>query len=231
VGNLISVPFQENMNLNAGPQDRTQNVLNIQPVIPIAMNSDWNIMTRTILPIVLQPGFAPNQDRTNGIGDLQFTAFLSPAKPGVWIWGLAPSPSCRRTATSCSATTMAGLGPSFVVLRLERGNPWVYGVLVNNIWSVSSSSSPSYSNGLMQPFVNYNFKGGAYLTSSPVMTVNWKAKGSQQWTVPMGGGMGKIFHFGRLPVNTQVSAYYNVVRPDFGANWQVRAQMQFMFPK
>ena len=92
--------------------------------------------------------------------------------------------------------------------------PWVYGVLVNNIWSLTSSQEGgAYNNGLIQPFVNYNFEGGLYLTSAPILTVDWKAESSQQWTVPIGGGVGKIFHLGKLPVNTQISAYYNVVRP------------------
>jgi hypothetical protein len=80
-------------------------------------------------------------------------------------------------------------------------------------------------------FLNYNIKEGLYLTSSPILTVDWKADSGQRWTVPIGGGVGKIFHFGRLPVHTQLSGYYNVVRPDFGANWQIRAQVQLMFPK
>ena len=125
-----------------------------------------------------------------------------------------------------------GLGPSVVVLHLDKGDPWVYGVLANNIWSLSDSGSGgSYNNGLIQPFVNYNFPGGFYVTSAPIITVNWKADSSQRWTVPLGGGVGKIFHLGRLPVNTQLSAYYNVVTPDNGPNWQIRAQVQFMFPK
>ena len=117
------------------------------------------------------------------------------------------------------------------MLRLEKGNPWVYGALVNNVWSVGSRDEVSYNNGLIQPFLNYNFKGGLYLTSAPILTVNWKADSGDQWTVPLGGGVGKIFHFGRLPVNSQLSAYYNVVAPDYGANWQIRAQVQLMFPK
>jgi hypothetical protein len=231
VANLISVPFQNNTNLNVGPQDRAQNVLNIQPVIPIDLNSDWNIITRTILPIISQPGFAPNQSRTNGVGDAQFAAFLSPAKPGSWIWGAGPIIQLPTHSNDLLGNNNAGVGPSFVILHLTHGDPWVYGVLVNNIWSVGHSSSPAYNNGLVQPFVNYNFEGGLYLTSVPVWTVNWSAKGSQQWTVPMGGGVGKIFKLGKLPVNAQLSAYYNVVRPDFVGNWQIRAQVQFLLPK
>ena len=99
----------------------------------------------------------------------------------------------------------------------KKGDPWVYGALVNNIWSLTSDQpGGSYNNGLIQPFVNYNFPGGFYLTSGPILTVNWKAASGQQWTVPSGGGIGKIFHIGKLPVNTTLQAYYNVVKPDFG---------------
>ena len=115
-------------------------------------------------------------------------------------------------------------------LRLEKGNPWVYGFLANNVWSVGSGAGAAYNNFLLQPFLNYNFRGGTYLTTSPIVTANWKADG-QQWTVPIGGGIGHIFRLDKLPVNAQVGAYYNVVRPDLGPNWQVRAQVQLMFPK
>jgi hypothetical protein len=231
VGNLISVPFQENLNLNAGPYEKNQSVLNIQPVIPIDINEDWNIITRTILPVVSLPPFAPNQGRTTGIGDLQVTAFLSPAKPGAWIWGVGAITQLPTHSNQLLGNDNTGFGPSFVVLHLEHGSPWVYGVLMNNVWSSNNSTAPSYNNGLVQPFLNYNFKSGMYLTTSPIMTVNWQAKGSQQWTVPMGGGVGKIFHFGKLPVNSQLAGYYNVARPDFAPNWQIRLQVQLMFPK
>ena len=95
----------------------------------------------------------------------------------------------------------------------------------------SDKAGGAYNNGLLQPFLNYNFAGGAYLTSAPIITADWEAPSGQRWTVPVGGGIGKIFHLGKLPVNTQLSAYYNVVHPDDGANWQLRFQVQFMFPK
>jgi hypothetical protein len=235
VGNLISVPFQENAYFNVGPLNGTQNVLNIQPVIPISLNDDWNIITRTILPIISLPAFFPGQGSTSGIGDLQISGFLSPASPGAWIWGVGAVIQLPTHSNDLLGNNNAGLGPTFVLLHLEHGSPWVYGALVNNVWSVgsspTSSSAPKYSNGLVQPFVNYNFQSGAYLTTSPIITANWDARGSQVWTVPMGGGVGKLFKVGRLPVNTQISGYYNVVRPDFSSNWQIRAQVQFMFPK
>jgi hypothetical protein len=231
VGDLISLPFQENLNLNSGPLEKNQSVLNIQPVIPINLNGDWNIITRTILPVISQPAFAANQDRTNGIGDTQISALLSPAKPGAWIWGVGAITQLPTHSKQVLGNDNVGFGPTFVLLHLDRGSPWVYGFLANNIWSSSNSTGASYNNGLIQPFINYNINSGLYLTTSPVITVNWQAKGSQQWTVPMGGGVGKIFKIGKLPLNSQISGYYNVTRPDFASNWQIRFQVQLLFPK
>jgi hypothetical protein len=231
VGNMISLPFQNNTNFNVGPYSGTQNILNIQPVVPVSLNSEWNVITRTIIPVISMPKLGPDGDRENGLGDIQFTAFLSPAEPGEWIWG-AGLVTQLPTHTNDLGNKNWGLGPTAVVLHIEKGSPWVYGVLANNIWSLSSSKDGgSYNNGLIQPFLNYNFPSGMYLTSAPIATVDWQAPSSQKWTVPLGGGIGKIFHLGKLPVNTQLSAYYNVVHPDDAANWQVRVQAQFMFPK
>ena len=231
VGNMISVPFQNNANLNFGPQKGTQDILNIQPVIPIELNPEWNLITRTIVPLVWQPALSTTINSVNGVGDMQVTGFLSPANPGHWIWGLGAVAQLPTHSNDQLGNNNWGLGPSAVVLHLEKGDPWVYGVIANNIWSVDNRGSPSYNNGLMQPFVNYNFHDGLYLTSAPIITANWKADSGQRWTVPVGGGVGRIFHFGKLPVNTNIGAYYNVARPDFAANWQVRVQVQFMFPK
>jgi hypothetical protein len=234
VGNLISVPFQNNTNFNVGPQSRTQDILNIQPVIPIDINKDWNIITRTIIPLIWQPEFLPGQGSTFGLGDIQLSAFLSPAEPGPGglIWGAGAILQMPTNTDDVLGNKNWGLGPTAVVLKLEKGNPWVYGVLVNNVWSLSSDKQGGrYNNFLLQPFLNYNFPGGLYLTTSPIVTANWEAASSQRWTVPLGGGIGKIFHLGKLPVNTQLGAYYNVVHPDDGASWQLRVQVQFMFPK
>ncbi len=232
VGNLISVPFQNNTNLNAGPLKKNQNILNIQPVIPIEIDRDWNVITRTIVPVVSQPALFPGDARVNGIGATQFSAFLSPADPkGGTIWGAGAIAQLPTTSDSALGSYRWGIGPTFVILRLEHGNPWVYGFLINNVWSVGNGAGGAYNNFLLQPFLNYNYPDGTYLTTSPIVTADWKAEGSNRWTVPLGGGIGHIFHLGRLPVNTQIGAYYNVVRPDFAANWQIRAQVQLMFPK
>jgi hypothetical protein len=231
VGNVVSLPFQNNTNFNVGPLNGTQNILNIQPVIPVSLSPEWNLITRTILPVVSMPSLAVGDDRTNGLGDMVFTAFVSPAVPKGLIWGVGPVLQLP-TDTNGLGNKNWGLGASAVVLKLEKGSPWVYGALVNNIWSLSGDQrGGAYSTGLIQPFVNYNFADGTYLVSGPIATVNWKADSGQQWTVPVGGGIGHIFHLGKLPVNTSVQAYYNVVHPDYAANWQLRLQVQLMFPK
>jgi hypothetical protein len=234
VSDLISVPFQDIIAFGVGPQREVANILNIQPVYPIEVNKDWNVITRTIIPLIWQPGFASGEGTQFGLGDVQLSAFLSPSTPGGdgLIWGAGAIVQMPTDTDARLGNKNWGLGPTAVVLRIKPGDPWVVGVLVNNLWSLSSDKrGGAYNNGLMQPFLNYNFPGGLYLTTAPIITVNWKADSGQQWTVPLGGGVGKIFHLGKLPVNTQVGAYYNVVHPDDGATWQLRAQVQLMFPK
>lgn len=233
VGAMVSVPLQNNTNFNVGPLDGTQNILNIQPVIPFELNKGWNLITRTVLPLIWQPGSVPGQGTEFGLGDLQFSMLASPSSPtasGV-IWG-AGAVVQMPTDTNDLGNKNWGLGPTAVILRIEHGSPWVYGVLFNNIWSVSSDGrGGSYNNFLLQPFLNYNFPTGFYVNTVPIITANWNADSSNRWTVPLGAGIGKVFHLGKLPLNTQLGAYYNVVRPDDAANWQMRFQIQVMFPK
>jgi hypothetical protein len=229
---LISVPFQNNTNFDVGPRDGTQNVLNIQPVVPFAPSADWNVITRTILPIVSQPAGGAGTDRETGLGDIQFSAFLSPAGSGSLVWGFGAIAQLPTNTDDRLGNDNWGLGPTFVVLRVAPGSPWVYGVLLNNVWSVTDrAGAGAYNNFLAQPFVNYNLPGGRYLTTAPVVTASWRADAGDRWTVPVGGGVGKILRFGRLPVNAQVSGYTNVEKPESGADWQLRLQVQFLFPK
>ena len=147
IANLISVPFQNNTNFNVGPLNQTQNVLNIQPVIPISLNPDWHLITRTIVPVISQPEFFQGEWRTNGLGDTQLTAFLSTAGTHGPIWGIGPIVQIP-TNTNPLDSNKWGLGPSAVALRMD--GPWVYGALVNNIWSIA----PGGSNGPNAPPYN-----------------------------------------------------------------------------
>ncbi len=230
VADLISIPFQNNMNFGIGPNNRTQNVLNVQPVIPISLNSEWNLITRTIMPIIAQPKLNTTSDDTWGLGDLNVTAFLSPAKSGPIIWGVGPSLQLATGTDDATSTRKWAAGPSAVALTVQ--GPWVVGGLIQQIWSFAGNSDrQSVSQGLVQPFLNYNLPNGWYLTSSPVITANWEGTSGNKWTVPMGGGFGKIQRIGKLPFNLQLAAYSNVVRPDPGPDWSLRFTVTLLLPK
>ena len=229
IANMISLPFQNNTNFNVGPENNTQNILNIQPVVPVHLNSDWNVITRTIMPLISQPAFGPGQDSQFGLGDIQFSAFFTPAKPEGFFWGVGPIVQLPTHTDNTLGSPIWGLGPTAVALRID--GPWLYGALVNNVWSLGGNNEKKYNNFLTQLFVNYNFgKTGTYLVSSPIITANWR---TGQWTVPVGGGAGQIFKIlGKQPVNASIQAYYNVAHPDgLGPSWQTRLQMVFLFPK
>ena len=230
VADLISLPLQNNTNFNFGPEEKTQNVLNIQPVWPFSLTENWNVITRTIIPVISQPRLAPGDERENGIGDTTFTAFLSPANSGKWIWGAGPVLLLPTATDEVLGSEKWGAGPSAVALTI-RG-PWVMGALFNQIWSFAGDGDRAdVDQMLLQPFVNYNLPDGWYLVSSPIITANWEADNDNTWTVPVGGGVGKIFRVGKQPMNAQIQGFYNVEKPVNGADWTLRLQLQFLFPK
>ena len=227
LASMISLPFQNNTNFNFGPLEKTQNILNIQPVWPFQLNENWNLITRTIVPVVSQPALTPAQDREFGLGDTVFTAFLSPRDSGQLIWGVGPALLLPTSTDDQLGAGEWGAGPSVVVLTVQ--GRWVVGSLFSNVWSFTGDEQVNLFS--WQYFVNYNLDDGWYLTSAPVITANWEADSGNTWTVPFGGGVGKIFRIGKQPMNVSAAAYYNVEKPDFGADWQMRFQVQFLFPK
>jgi len=229
VGDLISLPLQYNVNFGHGPHQGTQHVLNLQPVIPFHVNDDWNLITRTILPVVWNPGSSIPTVPV-GTAPISFTAFLSPSHDvNGWLWGVGPVVQLPTISSATLGSSVWGAGPSAVIVY--SGGPWVAGALLNNVWSLGGTPGPSgnsYSNFLANPFVAYNFDEGWYLSSAPNITANWQVSGTK-WTVPIGGGGGRIFLIDALPVDLSVSAYYNAIRPTFGANWQLSTQLTFVF--
>ncbi len=230
VADLISVPFQNNFNFGFGPRDVTQWVLNVQPVIPIRLNEDWNLITRTILPIINQPSPAPGVPSAFGLGDINPSFFFSPAKSGKFIWGVGPTFTFPTATDSVLGNGKWSAGPTAVALMVE--GHWVVGALFNNQWSYAGWGDEDVNAMVLQPFVNYNLPNGWYVSSAPILTANWEADSDERWTVPIGGGVGKIIHVRKAPLNLQLQAFYNVVTPDtFGADWQLRFQVQLLFPK
>ncbi len=229
LASMISLPFQNNTNFGIGPDDDTQNILNIQPVWPFSLSEDWNFITRTIIPVISQPGVAPGESRTNGLGDVTFTGWVSPKNSGKWIWGVGGALVLPTATDDALGNDKWSVGPSVVVLTMP--GKWVIGSLISNVWSVGGSGDQDVNFFTWQYFINYNMDNGWYLTSAPIITANWEADSNNTWTVPFGGGVGKIFRIGKQPLNAQVSAYYNVEKPASGADWQLRLQLQMLFPK
>jgi hypothetical protein len=235
IADLISFPFQNNTNFNYGPLKGTQDILNIQPVIPIHLSEDWNLITRTIFPLTWQPALAPGASSTFGLGNVNLSLFLSPKATfhGI-IWGVGPVIVPPIATSGKVGSNIWGAGPTAVALRMD--GPWVYGALVNNVWSFAGTARPggvgnAYNSFLLQPFVNYNFGEGWYVNSAPILTSNWLAPASQQWIVPIGAGAGRVIElFDKLPVNLYLGAYYNAVHPSqTGPSWQLRSQLTFIF--
>ena len=234
VADLISLPFQDNLNFGVGPADQKQNVLNIQPVYPIELNADWNVVTRTIIPVITQPDFGRGGGNTSGIGDVQFSEFLSPNHSAGWIWGVGTILQAPTATDEALGQGKWGIGPTAVALHLTKGSPWVYGALVNNVSSFAGSSNRQAVNQmLIQPFLNYNIpsRPGMALSFSPIITANWEASGSNQWLVPIGLGVSQILFIGNQAVSVQVAGYSNVVRPEYAAAWTARLQFSLLFPK
>jgi hypothetical protein len=225
VANMISLPLQNNTLFDVGPGEATVNVLNIQPVIPFSLSEDWNVITRTILPFVIQGPVVDGIGTKAGLGDTTLTAFLSPAGGSSLIWGVGPVAVLPTSTDDRLGAGEWGGGISGVVLTM-RG-PVVAGTLVNNVWSFEGSGN----NLLLQPFVNYNLDDGWYLVSSPIITADWEASGGERWTVPVGSGFGRVFSIGSQPVNASFQGFYNVEKPEFGADWSLRFQLQFLFPR
>jgi hypothetical protein len=230
VADLISVPFQNNTEFGWGPHNRVKNVLNIQPVWPFKMTDELNLITRTIVPIIRQPDLRKDSGDTNGLGDINTSLFFSPTNSGQVIWGFGPILVFPTATDEVLGTRKWSAGPTGVALTMQ--GPWVVGALANQIWSYAGNDDrDKVSAFLLQYFINYNFKGGLYLTSSPIITANWEAASGNKWVIPFGGGVGKIFRIGKLPLNAQTQAFYNVEQTEFGPDWGLRFQLSFLFPK
>lgn len=233
VASLISVPFELNYNGEFGPNNGDQAVLNIKPVVPVRISENWNLINRAIMPLISQPGLPGGPNRKNGLGDTVYQAFLSPAEPGKIIWGAGPQIQIPTHTDEVLGNEHWGAGPAAVVLTMP-GN-WVLGMLAAQMWDVASSgndgSEADISQTTVQPFVNYNFGGGWYASTAPVITANWRADNDDEWTVPVGGGVGRVFRMGKQNVNMKMAYYYNVTKPDFGAQWDMQLTFFLLFPK
>ena len=232
LADMIILPFQFNTYFETGPLRRTQNVFLIEPVIPLHLNEDWNFIARPIIPIIDSAPIFDGQDRNTGLGDIQFEGFFTPKKKvlGDWTLGIGPvlqfptntGPDGRYGSDNWAA------GPT--LLLMQTTDKWVFGGLFTHLWSYSGSDD-EISNSAFQPFVNYNLEDGWYIHSDPIFEYDWSADSSEAWTVPVGGGIGKVVKIGKMPVDLRLASYYYVEAPRTGSDWLIQFQIQFLFPE
>lgn len=238
IASLYVLPFQNNTQFGIGPDNRNQNVLNIQPVIPISISEKTNLIIRTIIPIISQPVYKPTDEeggyvneRTDGLGDVALSIFFTPRKPGKLIWGVGPAIGIP-TATDLNTlgTGKWSAGPAIIALIQPKG--WTIGLILQNTWSFAGVSDRADINAFFtNAFIVKNLPKGWYVNSAPIITANWNAEKGEQWLVPVGVGAGKVFRVGKLPINAQVGYYNYVIAPTGGPDWQLRTQINLMFPK
>ena len=230
VASLISVPFQANMDFGVGLTDSGDRAtLNIQPVIPIGITEDANLIVRTIMPVIFQTDIRGDNASDFGLGDVVQSFFYSPKKPtaGGIIWGAGPVFLYPAGTSKYTTGDKWGVGPTAVVLK--QFGPTTIGVLANHIWSIAGPDTrPDVSATFIQPFISYTTKRATTYGINTESTYDWK---SNQWTVPINITVGQLVRIGKQPVSFTLGGRYYVARPRFGPDWGVRFVTTLLFPK
>lgn len=229
VASLISVPFQSNFEFDGGPDDEGfRYLLNIQPVIPISISEDWNLISRTILPIIHQDDMI-GSDTQSGLGDITQSAFFSPKAPGPGgiIWGVGPVFLLPTATDNLLGAEQFGIGPTAVLLKQDSG--WTYGMLTNHIWSVAGEDDrDDVSSTFLQPFVSYTTKKLTTFGLNTESTYDWEG---EQWTVPLNATVSQLLKAGKQPFQLQLGGKYYAEGPDGGPDWGIRFTVTLLFPK
>ncbi len=231
VASLISVPLQYNHDRYGGTNDgATSDRLVIQPVIPFSLNDQWNVITRTLIPLVNQRDFPAPALNESGLSDITASFFFSPKAPtaGGWIWGAGPVLLLPTATQDVLGTEKWGLGPTGVVLK--QTGPWTVGMLAGHVWSVAGNDSrDDVSSTTLQPFFSYTTSSHTTMGAYTESAYDWKG---EQWTVPLIFQVGQLFKVGPQILQAAVAAKYWAKAPDNGPDgWGLRLQLTFLFPK
>jgi hypothetical protein len=230
IASLTSVPFQLNHDFDLGPDDGSRTLLNIQPVIPISIDANWNMISRTILPVVSQDDAIPTGGGQSGIGDVLQSLFFSPKAPTArgWVWGVGPVLALPTASDDALGSEKWGAGPTAVALK-QTAEGWTYGALVNHVTSFAGDDSRAdVSSTFLQPFVAKAIGGGRTLTVNLESTYDWE---NEQWTVPVNFGYSKVTRIGDQLVSWAAGGRYYVEAPDSGPEWGVRFVLTLLYPK
>jgi hypothetical protein len=228
VASLISVPMQ--LNYDDWDSGGSRTYLNLQPVVPISIGEDWNLISRTIVPLVYQEDLFPGAGSQFGTGDITQSLFFSPKKPtaGGWIWGVGPARMLPTATDDQLGTGQRGAGPTAVVLRQTEGG-LTYGALVNHIWSFAGDGDRDDVNStFLQPFLSKGLGQGRTLTFNFESSYNWEG---EQWTVPFNVSYSKVSKIGSQLVSYSGGARYYFDAPDGGPDWGLRFVFTLLYPK
>lgn len=231
VAALISIPLQYNFDEYSGVNDgAVVNRLNIQPVIPFSISEEWNVITRTIVPLLDQKEFPLDGMNTSGLGDIVASQFFSPKNQTErgWVWGAGPVWLLPTATEEALGGEKWGVGPT--VVALKQNGPWTIGFLGNHIWSVAGDDDRSDINAtFLQPFVSYVTQTKTTFGMLIESTYDWKR---EQWSVPVIAQVAQLFKIGPQILQLTVSAKYWAEAPEDGPDsWGFRAQLTFLFPK
>jgi hypothetical protein len=229
VASLISVPFQFNYDEGFGPQDGHQWYANIQPVVPFSLSEDWNLILRTIVPVVSQDDVVAGSGSQFGLGDTTQSVFFSPKKPmhGI-IWGVGPAFLWPTATQDELGSDKWGLGPTVVGLKQE--GPWSIGFLGNHIWSYAGDEDePDYNRTFVQPFATYTTKKATSFYVNTESTYDWEA---QEWTVPINAGVLQMLKIREQRLQVGGGVRYWADSPEDGPEgWGVRVQVTLLYPR
>lgn len=228
ISSLISVPFQSNYDCCYGPKDAYRYTLNIQPVVPFSLNEDWNLIVRTIVPLVYQESPAAGFDSRFGLSDTEQSFFFSPANTENGVtWGVGPVFLWPTATDRELGTGKWGAGPTGVILKQHGG--WTYGALANHVWSYAGHEDrDNISQSFIQPFLTFTFPDTTALTLTSETSYDWVSK---EWTVPINAGISKVFKFGEQRVSIGLLGRYYAAAPENGPKWGARFVTTFLFPE
>jgi hypothetical protein len=225
---VVNLQLNGNVNFQKGTDERTQQVATLGATYPFDLPRRWNLFANANLPVIDQPVGAT--DRVRGLGDLTLTAFFSPPSSPHWVFGAGPVVVLPTAADDTLGQGKWDIGPAMAVVHTERA--WTAGVVVAQSWSIAGANDrPEVSQLVISPFGTRHLGKGWYLFTAPNLSADWKARGSHTWTVPVGGGVGRIFRRGKHAVRFAIQAYDNVVRTDGAPTWQLRFTTGWVFPK
>jgi hypothetical protein len=231
IASLISVPLQFNYDDGFGPDDDGNRfLLNIQPVAPFTLNDDWNLISRTILPVISQDDVVPGTGGESGLGDVTQSLFFSPKAltASGWTWGVGPAFLLPTATDELLGTEKWSAGPTGVALK-QTESGWTYGALVNHLWSVAGDDDRAdISSTFLQPFVTKGLGKGRTVSANFESSYDWKG---EQWNVPLNVGYSKVSKLGTQIVSYQVGVRYYVEAPDGGPDWGLRFVFTLLFPK